>query len=228
MKKTMLFAAAAFLVASSAQAVTLTAVSPSNFSLAITAGVFGSGSNSGAVNGSLTAGIALNNAADPNSGVVVDPGASGAFSVADFTITGLSLGLLEIKNFALTVNNPGGGSAAGPNPYTVDIAGTAISVTSGLVILGGSTLFDFSTSPINVVAPSPTNTTLDTGVAATTWTIPFTTLSTLATFGIPVNITISTNLVLSGDSVVVPEPGTVLLIGAGLAGLALAGRRKAA
>lgn len=219
---------ATVVVAGTSSAITLTAVSPSNFSLGIAAGALGSGSNSGAVTGSLTAGIALNNAADPNSGVVVDPGASGSFAVADFNITGLLLGLLEIKNFGLTVNNPAGASVAGPNPYTVDIGGSTISVNSGQVILGGSSIFDFSASPINVVAPSPTNTTLDTGVSATTWTIPFTTLSTLSTLGIPVNITISTNLVLSGDSVVVPEPGTVLLIGAGLAGLALAGRRKAA
>jgi len=228
MKKSMLFAVAALLVSGSAQALTLTAQPGSTFGLGISAGVLGSGSNSGAVAGSLTAGISLNNPVDQNSGVNIAPGAAGSFTVADFQITGLSLGLLEIKGFGLSVSNPAGAAVAGPNPYTVDLGGSTISVTSGLVILGGSTLFDFSSAPINVVAPAGTNTTLDAGLAATNWTIPFTTLSTLSTFGIPVNITISTNLLLSGDSIVVPEPGTVLLIGAGLAGLALAGRRKAA
>jgi len=214
--------------ATSSQAVTLTAQAGSNFSLGISAGVLGSGSNSGAVTGSLDVDASLNDPLDQNSGLNIAAGAAGTFAVADFTITGLSLGLLEIKNFGLSVTNPAGAAVAGPNPYTVDLEGASISVNSGLVILGGSELFNFSTSPIVVVAPADSNTSFDAGVATTGWSIPFTTLSTLSTFGIPVNITISTSLLLEGPSIVVPEPGTVLLIGAGLAGLALAGRRKAA
>jgi len=213
----------------------LTAQPGSTFGLSISAGVLGSGSNSGAVMGSLGA-VRLNDPWDHDSGVIVGD-LRGDFAVADFTVTGLLLGLLEVKDLFLTVSTPAGLVVGGPNPYTVDLAGSSISVTSGRVILGGSTLFNFGWSPLVAVAPAGTNTMLDWGAyetdgrsfwASVGWTVPFTTLRTLSTFGVPVNLTINTNFVLSGDWILIPEPGRVLLIGAGLAGLVLAGRRKAA
>jgi len=72
-----------------------------------------------------------------------------------------------------------------------------------------------------VTAPTGSLSTLD--VVAGTWTIPFTSTSTLTTLGQPVNIIIGTDLVLQA----VPEPGTLLLLGAGIAGLATARRKRA-
>ncbi|HME69248.1 MAG TPA: PEP-CTERM sorting domain-containing protein [Myxococcota bacterium] len=82
------------------------------------------------------------------------------------------------------------------------------------------TIFDFSKTPTVATAPTGSLTTLD--VVDQTWTIPFTTTSTLTTLGIPVNIVIGTDFVLQAA----PEPGTMLLLGAGVAGLMVAGRRR--
>ena len=204
--------------ASSAAPITLNAVAPSAFSLGIAAGALGSGTNSGAITGSMNTDIDL---------TPTITGGSGSFSVANFDITGLLLGTLTIQNFHLTVTNPGSVSGTGSNPYNVDIAGAVVAVDGGQVVLAGSTLFNFTTSPTVVTAPAGSNSSLDLQPSSTTWTIPFTTLSTLSTLGIPVNITIGTNLILTGPAVI-PEPGTVMLVGAGLIGLVAAGRRKKA
>jgi hypothetical protein len=204
------------LAASGAQAapITLTADPSSNFSLGIAAG----SSSSGQITGSMNTDIDL-------TPTITD--GTGSFSVANFSITGLLLGTLTIQNFHLTVTNPGSVTGTGSNPYNVDIAGAVVSVDGGQVVLGGSTLFNFNTSPTVVTAPPGSNSTLTLGASSTTWSIPFTTVSTLSTLGIPVNITIGTQLNLTGPAVV-PEPGTVMLVGAGLVGLVAAGRRKKA
>jgi hypothetical protein len=213
--------AAALVLGGSAQAspITLTADASSNFSLGIAAGALGSATGSGAINGSMNTDIDL---------TPTVTGGSGAFSVATFTITGLLLGPLTISNFHITVTNPSSVTGTGSNPYNVDIGGAVVAVDGGQVLLNGTNvLFDFGASPTVVTAPSGSNSTLTLGASSTTWSIPFTTLSTLATLGIPVNITIGTNLNLVGPAVV-PEPGTLLLLGAGVAGLAVVGRRKKA
>ena len=176
------------------------------------------GSNSGQITGSMNTDIDL-------TPTITD--GTGSFSVANFTITGLLLGPLTIQNFHITVTNPSSVTGTGSNPYNVDIGGAVVSVDGGQVVLGGSTLFNFNTSPTVVTAPPGSNSTLTLGASSTTWSIPFTTTSTLSTLGIPVNITIGTQLNLTGPAVV-PEPGTVMLVGAGLVGLVAAGRRKKA
>lgn len=60
--------------------------------------------------------------------------------------------------------------------------------------------------------------------ASSTATLPV----DLALGGLAVQGSVALKLTESGRSFVVPEPGTMLLVGAGLAGLALAGRRKTA
>jgi hypothetical protein len=105
---------AALVVASTAQAAPLTFnMHPvSSFTLSISAAILGSGSNSGAVTGSLDA--------DQDFGggnLMIAPGASGAFSVADFSVTGLLFATIDVKGFGLTVTNQAGAAIAGPKPH---------------------------------------------------------------------------------------------------------------
>jgi hypothetical protein len=218
--KTILLALAVVLSASTAEAFpwSSSALPDSSFGLSVSAGALGAGSSSGQVSGSLNADLSFGGGS-----LTIAPGMSGSFVVSDFTITGLLLGQLEIKNFVFQVSNWSSVVVPGPSPYTVDLIGSTISVVQGQIRLGGSPLFDFGAAPLLIVAPAGSNTTLANNGASIDWTIPFTTLSTLSTLGIPVNITISTNLHLG-----VPEPASALLLAAGLAGLALSGRRKAA
>ncbi|HKE10834.1 MAG TPA: PEP-CTERM sorting domain-containing protein [Myxococcota bacterium] len=217
-------AAASFLLtAASAHAtpVTFTADPASSFGLSITAGALGSGSGSAVVSGTLTANV-TSTTTPPIT--ITESGSS--FSVANFTVTGLALGALAIDNFHFTVSGPAV-TTTGSNPYTVNLAGQTITVDQGQVIQGGSTvLFDYSKTPDVVTLPNPNNSTFQVSGSNLSWTIPTTMVSTLSTLGIPVNITITTDLLLKGS--VVPEPTSLVLLSAGLTGLAAFGRKRTA
>jgi len=210
-----LAAASSVLLAGAAHAVPLdsTAIPPSNFNLEITSPALGSGSGSGAITGTASTDITI------TSTNVSTVGGSGTFAVGTFSIP--FLGTTTLAGFGFTVALPATISTSGTNPFTPDLASSVITVDQGFVENGGSTLFDFSKTPTVVTAPSGLLTTLD--VVAGTWTIPFTSTSTLTTLSLPVNIIIGTDLVLQA----VPEPGTLLLLGAGVAGLATARRKRA-
>ena len=215
-------AAASFLLtAASAHAtpITFTADPTSKFGLAITSSVLGSASGSAVVSGTLTADV-TSTTAPPIT--ITESGST--FSVANFTITGLALGALAIDNFQFTVSGPPV-ATTGSNPYTVNLAGQTITVDRGQVIEGGSTvLFDYAKTADVVVLPNPTNSTFQVSGSNLSWTVPTTLVSTFSTLNIPVTITINTNLLLKGS--VVPEPTSLVLLSAGLTGLAAFGRKR--
>jgi hypothetical protein len=198
--------------------VTGTAGPGSSFGLSIAAGPLGTATGSGAITGTSSTMIT-------HTATTLDTtGGSGVFNVANFTAPGLALGTIALDNFKLSVALPSSThTVGGPGSFDVDLGGTVVTVNQGLVIQGGTaTLFDFSKTPTVTTAPAGSLST----VTPTTWTIPFTSTSTLSTVGIPVDITIKTNFVLTGEFFTVPEPGTVALLGAGIVGLVALGRRK--
>jgi hypothetical protein len=215
-------AAASFLLTTAsahATPVTFTADPASSFGLSITAGALGSASGSAAVSGTLSA-----NVTSTTSPPITITESGSTFSVANFTITGLALGALAIDNFQFTVSGPPV-ATTGSNPYTVNLAGQTITVDRGQVIEGGSTvLFDYAKTADVVVLPNPTNSTFQVSGSNLSWTVPTTLVSTFSTLNIPVTITINTNLLLKGS--VVPEPTSLVLLSAGLTGLAAFGRKR--
>jgi hypothetical protein len=222
MKSGLLAVAGSLLLATGAYATTFSgsAGAGSSFSISIGADGLGTTSGSGAITGTASTNLTV-----LGSGAVQVSGGGGDFTVANFTTAPplIALGATTIEDFGFNTTLPASATSSNTtNPFSIDLGGATIDVNSGYVIQvsTGNTLFNFTTSPLTITVPSPAPTTLD--LSTGTWTIPFTTTSTLSTQGIPIDITISTNLVL------IPEPGTLLLLGAGVAGLLVAGRRKKA
>jgi hypothetical protein len=191
------------------------AVSPSHFSLSIAWGPFGTATGSGAITGSATTDLT---AAATNVSTVAG---TGSFDVASFSTPGLVFGAVVSDNIHVDVTLPTTTSASGTNPFNLDLGGSVISIDSGQVIqlATPATLFDFSKFPALMTVPAGSLTTLDLGAGL--WTVPFTTTSTLLMFGVPVNLTFGTDLTLQ----ILPEPGTLVLLGVGLVGLAAVGAR---
>ena len=202
----------------------------SAFSIAISAGVLGTATGSGAITGVVSTDLTFT----PTN--VSTVGGTGSLSVANFTAPGLHIGVLAFDDLHITLALPATtNTAGGPTVFNPDLGGTIISVDNGQMIEGTSTLFDFSKTPIIASAPSPSLTTLDNALTyiighqeylAFDWTIPFTAVSTFSTLGIPANITIGMNLEFGAIDIPIPEPGTLLLLGAGVAGLAATRRRR--
>jgi len=98
------------LAASTAEASSfgVNALPGSSFGLSVDSLTLGAGSNSGPVTGSLLTELEFT-----GGNLTFGPG-FGAFSRFDFTIRGILLGQLEVKNVAFTVSRWGGIVVAGP------------------------------------------------------------------------------------------------------------------
>jgi hypothetical protein len=195
--------------------VALNAISPSSFQLRAEFSNLGSAAGSGVVTGS--GGTDLTATATNVSTV----GGSGFFSLSNVILPGLVGGPVAFDNFHITLTLPPTTSTNGSNPFNPDLGGSVIAVDGGQIVQGATTLFDFSTSPMVETSPPGSLTTLDTATGI--WTVPFDTASTFPQASPqPFIIIITPDLTLQ----IVPEPGTLLLLGAGLMGLALAGPRR--
>jgi hypothetical protein len=210
--------AASLLLGSAAHAVPVSAIaiSPSNLSLSIAWGPFGTATGSGVITGSATTDLTTTAAN------VSTVGGTAGFNVASFNTPGLVFGAVVADNIHIDVNLPASTNTNGTNPFNPDLGGSVISIDNGQVIqlATPATLFDFSKFPAVMTAPAGSSTTLD--LEAGLWTVPFTTTSTLLMFGVPVNFTFGTDLTLQ----IVPEPGTLVHLGAGFVGLAAVGVRR--
>jgi len=213
----MLAVAASIFFGSDVHAVSVgfNAISPSSFQLRTDFSNLGSATGSGVVTGSANTDLT---ATATNVSTV---GGSGFFSLSSFIASGLVGGPVAFDNFHITLTLPPTTSTNGSNPFNPDLGGSVIAVDGGQIVQGTTTLFDFSKSPMVVTSPPGSLTTLNTATGA--WTIPLVTASTFTQASPqPFSITIRADLTLQ----TLPEPGTLLLLGAGLTGLAVVGPRR--
>jgi len=156
----------------------------------------------------------------------------GMLDANDFSIPTI-LGNLSVTNPIITIGSSGPlPNTTASNPGLLDLGGLPISITSGIVKLGASTIADFSTSPASFTVPAGTLGDInETGGPATydvNLLIPVS-VSGSTTADIGVVLTIGYNLAGSlGFAGVksIPEPGSVVLAAIGLAGLLPWGARR--
>jgi hypothetical protein len=156
---------------------------------------------------------------------------------------------IEILDGSLTVVSPstinvpilgtqlatGLGLSLGPGgPYAIsggvaDLGGLPVAIDAGTV----GTLLDFGADPLAFTLPSPTNANVTETGGGGVYTVnvglpaAFSTNFTVATFGLTLTIDVGlTGQLNYTGTKVVPEPGSVALLGVGGIGLALAGIRR--
>jgi len=193
----------------------------SSLSIGISSAALGSGSGtataSGTVDTDLTAGVLTlgPNTINVNDISPADGNWTGSGLFADVSVTGVVAEL--------------GMGAAGPvsegPPGVYNLIGWTLSLTSGVVALGGTPVFTFTPEePLSLTLEEDVLSTIDTSGALATWSIPVAALVTFETLSQVISVDVSGTLLLTE----IPEPGTLLLVGAGLAGLVATGRRHRA
>ncbi len=145
------------------------------------------------------------------------------------SVNNLTIAFLSVTGVGLQVGNGTGSFPTnGVNPGTVDLGGLFVSINQGLVNGG---LFDFSASPANFNLPSPTIANFSEVLSGPntydlTLTIPVNVSGSSPVQGIgTVGFSLVGNLAFTGTKVV-PEPGTIAMLGMGVIGLVAVGRRR--
>jgi PEP-CTERM motif len=145
-----------------------------------------------------------------------------AFVVSTF-LGALNVNTLGIQG-ALT-GGPSVGTPAGSGPWTVDLAGMVLTLDQGFIDTSGlsASSTDLSVSPVMFTLGTTLATLTETGGTDLALAVPVSLSTVVVVSGINVTVDVTGNLAMGAT--LVPEPGTVVLLASGLAGIALQRRR---
>ena len=215
--------AAVFALAGSAKAAPIQFVVDPSSSLSIGISSLALGSGSGSANASGTASTDL-------TGGVLTLGTN-SVGIEDISVAnGNWSGTVLFADVAVTgVEAVIGMGDAGPvtegDPGVYNLIGWTLSLVNGVVALAGNPVFTFTEEePLSLTLEEDVLSVIDTSGPLATWSIPVSALVTFETLGQVISVSVGGNLLLTE----VPEPGTLLLVGAGLAGLVATGRKRRA
>lgn len=154
----------------------------------------------------------------------------GEMLLSDFNLLGV---LIQAKGLGVTMSGGPKNSTGGPSPIGFDLGSLfSLTLNQGKIFVNGAVNNDFSVTPVIFGLPAPTQSSMAVSPIPNgynlVWSIPVsvsTLLDNPVAPGQKITLSVTGNVRAVGQYVV-PEPGTLLLVVAGLAGLGVAGRRR--